>query len=79
MGGTVIHNPGGLRVTENSQMSASVLLSKVYEDLKCDAERENFHRLCEDYVRWVNVRCGSQSPVLIKSASGTGYEAMGLS
>lgn len=42
---------GSLPVTENSRMSTSVLLSKLYEDLKCDAERENFHRLCEDYVR----------------------------
>lgn len=42
---------GSLPVTENSCMSAAVLLSKLYGDLKCDAERENFHRLCEDYVR----------------------------
>ena len=49
--------PGSLPVTENSRMSASVLLSKLYDDLKCDAERENFHRLCEDYVRsaWVSL------------------------
>lgn len=43
--------PGSLPVTENSRMSASVLLSKLYDDLKCDAERENFHHLCKDYVR----------------------------
>lgn len=42
---------GSLPVTENTRMSTSVLLSKLYEDLKCDAERENFHHLCEDYVR----------------------------
>uniref|UniRef100_A0A8C6YH00 Protein unc-45 homolog B n=1 Tax=Naja naja TaxID=35670 RepID=A0A8C6YH00_NAJNA len=51
VGGTVPYNPGGLRVTENTPMTVSVLLSKLYEDLKCDSERENFHRLCEDYVR----------------------------
>ncbi|XP_063170159.1 protein unc-45 homolog A [Candoia aspera] len=51
VGGTVPHSPGGLRVTENTHMTAAVLLSKLYEDLKCDGERENFHRLCEDYVR----------------------------
>ncbi|XP_028561992.2 protein unc-45 homolog A isoform X1 [Podarcis muralis] len=51
VGGTVSHSPGGLRVTENTLMSAAVLLSKLYGDLKCDGERENFHRLCEDYVR----------------------------
>ncbi|XP_064525469.1 protein unc-45 homolog A isoform X1 [Pseudopipra pipra] len=51
VGSTVCGSPGSLPVTENSRMSASVLLSKLYEDLKCDAERENFHHLCEDYVR----------------------------
>ncbi|KAH1184037.1 protein unc-45 homolog A isoform X1 [Mauremys mutica] len=51
VGGTVCEAPGSLPATENSRMSAAVLLSKLYSDLKCDAERENFHRLCEDYVR----------------------------
>ncbi|KAM6426158.1 protein unc-45 homolog A [Liasis olivaceus] len=51
VGGTVPHSPEGLRVTENTHMTAAVLLNKLYEDLKCDGERENFHRLCEDYVR----------------------------
>ncbi|XP_041320947.1 protein unc-45 homolog A isoform X2 [Pyrgilauda ruficollis] len=51
VGSTVCGSLGSLPVTENSRMSTSVLLSKLYEDLKCDAERENFHRLCEDYVR----------------------------
>uniref|UniRef100_A0A663MPP6 Protein unc-45 homolog A n=1 Tax=Athene cunicularia TaxID=194338 RepID=A0A663MPP6_ATHCN len=51
VGSTVCGAPGSLPVTENSRMSASVLLSKLYDDLKCDAERENFHRLCKDYVR----------------------------
>ncbi|KAM6119561.1 protein unc-45 homolog A [Pterocles gutturalis] len=51
VGSTVCGAPGSLPVTENSRMSASVLLSKLFDDLKCDAERENFHHLCEDYVR----------------------------
>ncbi|KAL8197327.1 UNVERIFIED_CONTAM: Protein unc-45 A [Gekko kuhli] len=51
VGGTVAHAPGGLRVTENSHMSAAVLLSKLYGDLKCDVERENFHLLCENCIR----------------------------
>lgn len=51
VGSTVCGAPDSLPVTENSRMSASVLLSKLYDDLKCDAERENFHHLCEDYVR----------------------------
>ncbi|XP_062357794.1 protein unc-45 homolog A isoform X1 [Cinclus cinclus] len=51
VGSTVCGSLGSLPVTENTRMSTSVLLSKLYEDLKCDAERENFHHLCEDYVR----------------------------
>uniref|UniRef100_A0A8C9NLA4 Protein unc-45 homolog A n=1 Tax=Serinus canaria TaxID=9135 RepID=A0A8C9NLA4_SERCA len=51
VGSTVCGSSGSLPVTENSRMSTSVLLSKLYDDLKCDAERENFHHLCEDYVR----------------------------
>ncbi|NWH67821.1 UN45A protein, partial [Geococcyx californianus] len=51
VGSTVCGTPGCLPVTENSRMSASVLLSKLYDDLKCDAERENFHHLCEEYVK----------------------------
>lgn len=44
--------PGELTITANSRMSASILLSKLFDDLKCDAERENFHRLCESYIRY---------------------------
>ncbi|KAM6409453.1 protein unc-45 homolog A [Rhynochetos jubatus] len=51
VGSTVCGAPGSLPVTENTLMSASVLLSKLFDDLRCDAERENFHHLCEDYVR----------------------------
>uniref|UniRef100_A0A803TW90 Unc-45 myosin chaperone A n=1 Tax=Anolis carolinensis TaxID=28377 RepID=A0A803TW90_ANOCA len=51
VGGTVSQSPEGLQVTENTHMTVAVLLNKLYGDLKCDAERENFHRLCEDYVR----------------------------
>lgn len=43
--------PGVLMVTANSRMSASILLNKLFDDLKCDAERENFHRLCENYIK----------------------------
>lgn len=51
MGGSVLEPPGELTVTANSRMSASILLSKLFDDLKCDAERENFHRLCENYIK----------------------------
>ncbi|XP_029411804.1 protein unc-45 homolog A isoform X1 [Nannospalax galili] len=51
VGGSLQNSPGELAVTANSRMSASILLNKLFEDLKCDAERENFHRLCENYIR----------------------------
>lgn len=51
MGGSLQDPPGELTVTADSRMSASILLSKLFDDLKCDAERENFHRLCENYIR----------------------------
>uniref|UniRef100_A0A8C9DKH0 Protein unc-45 homolog A n=1 Tax=Prolemur simus TaxID=1328070 RepID=A0A8C9DKH0_PROSS len=51
VGGSVQDPPGELAVTANSRMSASILLSKLFDDLKCDAERENFYRLCENYIK----------------------------
>lgn len=57
--------PGELTVTANSRMSASILLSKLFDDLKGDAERENFHRLCENYIRSAArpvSRCESSRP-----------------
>ncbi|XP_007479368.1 protein unc-45 homolog A isoform X3 [Monodelphis domestica] len=51
VGGSVQEPPEDIAVTENSRMSASVLLNKLFDDLKCDAERENFHRLCESYIK----------------------------
>ncbi|XP_049639245.1 protein unc-45 homolog A [Suncus etruscus] len=51
VGGSLQDPPGELTVTADSRMSASILLSKLFDDLKCDAERENFHRLCENYIR----------------------------
>ncbi|KAL0968421.1 hypothetical protein UPYG_G00266650 [Umbra pygmaea] len=49
--GTVPEMSEGLVLTDNSHMSCSVLLSKLYDDLKCDAERDNFNKLCEEYVQ----------------------------
>lgn len=51
VGGSLQEPPGELTVTANSRMSASTLLSRLFADLKCDAERENFHRLCENCIR----------------------------
>ncbi|XP_069758538.1 protein unc-45 homolog A-like [Narcine bancroftii] len=51
MAGTVSEIPDSLPVTDSCRMSVSVLLNKLYDDLKCDTEREAFHKLCEDYIR----------------------------
>ncbi|KAM4826172.1 protein unc-45 homolog A [Thomomys bottae] len=51
VGGSVQDPSGEPSMTGNSRTSASILLSKLFDDLKCDAERENFHRLCENYIR----------------------------
>uniref|UniRef100_A0A8D0ADW6 Unc-45 myosin chaperone A n=1 Tax=Sander lucioperca TaxID=283035 RepID=A0A8D0ADW6_SANLU len=49
--GTVPELSEGPPLTDNSHMSCSVLLSKLYDDLKCDTERETFNKLCEEYVQ----------------------------
>ncbi|XP_067293351.1 protein unc-45 homolog A isoform X2 [Pseudorasbora parva] len=49
--GTVPEVEGGLPLTDNTPMSCSVLLNKLYDDLKSDKERENFGKLCEEYVQ----------------------------
>uniref|UniRef100_A0A8C3B2W5 Unc-45 myosin chaperone A n=1 Tax=Cyclopterus lumpus TaxID=8103 RepID=A0A8C3B2W5_CYCLU len=43
--GTVPELSEGPPLTDNSHMSCSVLLSKLYDDLKSDAERDNFNKL----------------------------------
>lgn len=49
--GTVPELANGPPLTDNSHMSCSVLLSKLYDDLKGDKERENFNKLCEESVQ----------------------------
>uniref|UniRef100_A0A665VEU9 UNC-45/Cro1/She4 central domain-containing protein n=1 Tax=Echeneis naucrates TaxID=173247 RepID=A0A665VEU9_ECHNA len=49
--GTVTELSEGPPITDNSHMNCSVLLSKLYDDLKSDKERENFTKLCEEYVQ----------------------------
>ncbi|XP_053130637.1 protein unc-45 homolog B isoform X2 [Hemicordylus capensis] len=43
--------PNCLPLTENTQLTTSVLLNKLYDDLRCDPERENFRLICEDYIQ----------------------------
>nr|XP_056720865.1 protein unc-45 homolog B [Euleptes europaea] len=43
--------PNCLPLTENTQLTTSVLLNKLYDDLRCDPERDNFRELCEEYIQ----------------------------
>ncbi|XP_047448646.1 protein unc-45 homolog B isoform X1 [Mugil cephalus] len=49
--GQVPELPDQLPLTENTQLIASVLLNKLYDDLKCDPERDNFRDICDEYVK----------------------------
>lgn len=54
MCGQVSELPDQLPLTDNTQLIASVLLNKLYEDLKCDPERNNFRDICNDYIKYVH-------------------------
>ncbi|KAG7278313.1 hypothetical protein CRUP_029918 [Coryphaenoides rupestris] len=43
--------PDQLPMTENTQLIASVLLTKLYDDLKCDPERDNFRDVSDEYIK----------------------------
>uniref|UniRef100_A0A672KTN8 Protein unc-45 homolog B n=1 Tax=Sinocyclocheilus grahami TaxID=75366 RepID=A0A672KTN8_SINGR len=49
--GQVPDLPDQLPLTENTQLIASVLLNKVYDDLRCDPERDNFRDICDEYIK----------------------------
>uniref|UniRef100_A0A674PC85 Unc-45 myosin chaperone B n=1 Tax=Takifugu rubripes TaxID=31033 RepID=A0A674PC85_TAKRU len=51
--GQVPELPDQLPLTENTQLIASVLLNKLYDDLTCDPERANFKDICEEYIKYV--------------------------
>lgn len=51
--GQVPELPDQLPLTENTQLIASVLLNKLYDDLKCDPERANFKEICDEYIKYV--------------------------
>ncbi|KAL2093615.1 hypothetical protein ACEWY4_010927 [Coilia grayii] len=85
--GTVPEMGEGPALTDNSHMSSSVLLSKLYDDLKSDAERENFNRICEEYVKRYFDRQGVASKlraiqtvsVLLQGPSEVGNHSLELS
>uniref|UniRef100_A0AAQ6IGR2 Protein unc-45 homolog B n=1 Tax=Anabas testudineus TaxID=64144 RepID=A0AAQ6IGR2_ANATE len=60
--GQVPELPDQLPLTENTQLIASVLLNKLYDDLTCDPERNNFRDVCDEYIKYtlhaVNVISG---------------------
>lgn len=49
--GQVPELPDQLPLTENTQLIASVLLNKLYDDLTCDPERDNFRDICDEYIK----------------------------
>lgn len=51
MVGQIPEMPGCLPLTENTQLTASILLNKLYDDLRCDPERDNYRVICEEYIK----------------------------
>ncbi len=51
--GQVPDLPDQLPLTENTQLIASVLLDKLYDDMRCDPERDNFRDICDEYIKFV--------------------------
>lgn len=49
--GQVPDLPDQLPLTDNTQLIASVLLNKLYDDLSCDPERDNFRDICDAYIK----------------------------
>ncbi|CAM4651108.1 unnamed protein product [Lepidochelys olivacea] len=49
--GQVPELPNCLPLTENTRMITSILLNKLYDDLRCDPERDNFREICEEYIK----------------------------
>ncbi|KAL0597152.1 Protein unc-45-like protein B [Plecturocebus cupreus] len=48
--GQVADLPSCLPLTDNTHMLASILINKLYDDLRCDPERDHFRKICEEYI-----------------------------
>ncbi|CAN0394828.1 protein unc-45 homolog B [Lampetra fluviatilis] len=48
--GAIPELPDALPVTDETRLSASVLLHKLYDDLRNDTEREVYDKLCDNFV-----------------------------
>uniref|UniRef100_A0A8C9MU96 Protein unc-45 homolog B n=1 Tax=Serinus canaria TaxID=9135 RepID=A0A8C9MU96_SERCA len=46
--GQIPEMPDCLPLTENTQLTASVLLNKLYDDLRCDPERDNYRLIWQE-------------------------------
>ena len=44
----------GLPISQNSRMHASLCLSKIYDDLRSDQEREQYRNAVDAYFSWVH-------------------------
>ncbi|XP_038615615.1 protein unc-45 homolog B [Tachyglossus aculeatus] len=42
--------PSCLPLTDDTRALASVLLSRLYDDLRCDPERDAFRKICEEFI-----------------------------
>ncbi|XP_056137554.1 protein unc-45 homolog A [Lampris incognitus] len=85
--GTIPEISKGPPLTDNSHMSCSVLLSKLFDDLRGDKERENFNKLCEEYVQQYFNRPGLENKlhaiqtvsVLLQGPSDVGNRMLEMS
>uniref|UniRef100_A0A673UW87 Protein unc-45 homolog B n=1 Tax=Suricata suricatta TaxID=37032 RepID=A0A673UW87_SURSU len=48
--GQVPDLPSCLPLTDNTRMLGSILINKLYDDLRCDPERDHFRKICEEYI-----------------------------
>ncbi|KAM5181460.1 protein unc-45 homolog B [Mantella aurantiaca] len=48
--GQISELPNSLPLTANTRLTASILVNKLYDDLRCDPERDNFRIICEEYI-----------------------------
>ncbi|KAM9319418.1 protein unc-45 homolog B [Gastrophryne carolinensis] len=48
--GQIPELPSCLPLTVNTRLNASILVNKLYDDMRCDPERDNFRIICEEYI-----------------------------
>ncbi|XP_075051256.1 protein unc-45 homolog B [Mixophyes fleayi] len=48
--GQIPELPNSLPLTVNTRLNASIFVNKLYDDLRCDPERDNFRIICEEYI-----------------------------